>query len=331
MDIVGPLPPTQGFQYHFTVVDRTTRWAEAFLLKDSSADSCIQTLIGWISRFGIPSHITSDRGSQFTSRLWLGIAKSLGYTLHHTTAYHPQANGMVERFHRNLKEALKARLQDNDWVLALPWVMFMIRTAPKEDLNCSAAEMVFGSTLTVLEEFISPTNRQRDAPTTKFLPTNTEFHGNSKCVPIKALETAAFVFVTINRHKTPLCRPYKGAFRVIRKGDKTFTIARKKKKRSYLWTDLNLPTLRIMSTPLPHPYRWQLLLQWLCPPHLLQTQHQPTHLLPTSRDMVELLNLSIEVLGGNCVVDLRVTVVRHSPFMTSLVITIDYHTIHTIR
>ena len=47
----------------------------------------------------------------------------------------------VERFHRNLKEALKARLVDNDWVLALPWVMLGIRTAPKEDLNCSAAEM----------------------------------------------------------------------------------------------------------------------------------------------------------------------------------------------
>ena len=107
----------------------------SFSFKRYVGDSCIQTLIGWISRFGIPSHITSDRGSQFTSRLWLGIAKSLGYTLHHTTAYHPQANGMVERFnrnlkealpgcwimigverfHRNLKEALKARLLDNDW------------------------------------------------------------------------------------------------------------------------------------------------------------------------------------------------------------------------
>ena len=137
---------------------------------------------------------------------------------------------MVERFHRNLKEALKARLLDNVWVLALPLVMLGIRTAPKEDLNCSAALMVFGSTLTVPGEFISPTHRQRDAPTTKFLPTNTEFHGNSKCAPIKALDTAAFVFVRVDRHKTLLCRPYEGPFRVIRKGDKTFTIARKNKE-----------------------------------------------------------------------------------------------------
>ena len=77
---------------------------------------------------------------------------------------------MVERFHRNLKEALKARWLDNDWVLALPWFMLWIRTAPKEDLNCSAAEMVFGSTLTVPGEFISPTHRQHDVPIPNFFP-----------------------------------------------------------------------------------------------------------------------------------------------------------------
>ena len=108
--------------------------------------------------------------------------------------------------------------------------MLGIRTAPKEDLNCSAVEMVFRSTLTVPGEFISPSHRQHDAPTTKFFPTNTKFHGNSKCAPIKPLDTAAFVFVRVDRHKTPPCRPYERPFRVIRKGDKTFTIARKNKK-----------------------------------------------------------------------------------------------------
>ena len=224
VDIVGPLPPSQEFSHLFTVVDRTTRWTEAIPLKNTTVESFIQTLIGWISRFGIPSHKTSDRGSQFTSRLWLGIAKSLGYTLHHTTAYHPQENGMVERFHRNLKEALKARLFDNDWVLALPWVMLGIRTAPKEDLNCSAAEMVFGSTLIVPGEFVSPPQRQHNSLITKLVPKTTDFHGISKCSPIKALDTADFVFVRVDRHKMPLCRLYEGPFRVIGKGVKTFTL-----------------------------------------------------------------------------------------------------------
>ena len=171
---------------------------------------------------------------------------------------------MVERFHRNLKEVLKARLLDNDWVQALPWVMLGIRSAPKEDLNCSAAEMVFGSTLTVPGEFISPTHRQRDAPTTKFLPTNTEFHGNSKCAPFKALDTAAFVFVRVDRYKTPLCKPYEGPFRVIRKGDKTSTIARKNKeeiismdrlKPAYLENHVNppAPPLQVATSPAMDP------------------------------------------------------------------------------
>ena len=76
---------------------------------------------------------------------------------------------MVERFHRNLKEALKARLLDNDWVLALPWIMLGIRTAPKEDLNCSAAEMVFGLTLIVRGEFVSPPQKHYSL-ITEFVP-----------------------------------------------------------------------------------------------------------------------------------------------------------------
>ena len=88
---------------------------------------------------------------------------------------------MVERFHRNLKEALKAWLLDNDWVLALPWVLLGIRTASKEDLNCTAAEMVFGSTVIVPAQFVSPPKRQHDSHIIKFVPKTTNFHGNSKC------------------------------------------------------------------------------------------------------------------------------------------------------
>ncbi|KAK3775862.1 hypothetical protein RRG08_034111 [Elysia crispata] len=67
---------------------------------------------------------------QFTSSLWSEIAARLGVKLHHTSAYHPQANGMIERFHR----ALKARLTGPNWVEELPWVLLRLRTTPKEDL-----------------------------------------------------------------------------------------------------------------------------------------------------------------------------------------------------
>ena len=108
--------------------------------------------------------------------------------------------------------------------------MLGIRTAPKEDLNCSAAELVFGSTLIIPGQFVSPPQRQHDSLITKFVPKTTDLHGNSKCSPIKALDTADFVFVRVDRHKIPLCRSYEGPFRVIGKGDKTFTIIKQNKE-----------------------------------------------------------------------------------------------------
>ncbi len=66
-----------------------------------------------------------------------------------TTAYHPQSNGLVERTHRQIKDALRARLAGNRWPEHLPWVLFGLRAAPKEDSVVSSAELVFGAPLTL--------------------------------------------------------------------------------------------------------------------------------------------------------------------------------------
>lgn len=89
----------------------------------------------------LPTDISTDHGAQFTTALWSALAQLHGTQLHHTTAYHPQANGLVERFHRHLQFALKTRLTGLDWVDQLPWVLLGIRTAPKADLDTSFAEL----------------------------------------------------------------------------------------------------------------------------------------------------------------------------------------------
>lgn len=234
IDIVGPLPPSDGATHLLTIIDRNTRWPEAIPLRDTSTVECSRALISvWIARFGVPSDISSDQGPQFTSALWSEVAKRLGVTLHHTTAYHPQANGMVERFHRSLKAALKARLKGPQWQDELPWVLLGLRTVPKEDFHMSTAELVYGEPIAVPGDFVSDNtlpwsgadylNKYR-LRTQTLSPMSPPKHGQRSDYVPTSLKTAQFVFIRRDGHRNPLQRPYVGPYKVISPGDKTFLV-----------------------------------------------------------------------------------------------------------
>lgn len=236
VDLVGPLPPSEGNTYLFTIIDRFTRWPEAIPLADSTSSTCAKALIRhWIARFGIPDDITSDRGAQFTSALWMELGKLLGIQLHNTTAYHPQANGMVERLHRQLKASLKARTTTPFWMDHLPIVLLGIRIAWREDPDCSPAELVYGTTLRLPGEFIDPTTSRTSQPSSTFLrdlqhymhsalPPPPSYHSlPSTHLPSKLSETG-YVYVRVDSHRAPLQRPYDGPFRILQTADKHFTL-----------------------------------------------------------------------------------------------------------
>ena len=105
LDLVGPLPATkEGFTHLLTVVDRSTRWSEALPLRATAAADCAEVFIAsLVARYSVPAAVTSDRGMQFASAFWAAMSSRLGIKHKLTAAFQPQANGAVERFHRQLK------------------------------------------------------------------------------------------------------------------------------------------------------------------------------------------------------------------------------------
>jgi hypothetical protein len=130
-NLVGPLSTSAGYTYCLTAVDRFNRWPDVIPIPDITTDTVARAVFtGWISRFGCPQTITTDHRCQFESQLFQSLARMCGIQLARTTAHHPTANGLVERFHRTLKAAIMCHA-DQQWTEALPLVLLGIRTAFK--------------------------------------------------------------------------------------------------------------------------------------------------------------------------------------------------------
>jgi Integrase zinc binding domain/Integrase core domain len=109
IDLVGPLLMSSGYTHLLRIIDRSSRWPEAEPVSSTTAAACASAFFHhWVSRFGVPAVITSDRSVQFTSSLWSSLCQLFATRYLQTPAYHPQANGAIERFHRRLKDALRA-------------------------------------------------------------------------------------------------------------------------------------------------------------------------------------------------------------------------------
>lgn len=147
VDIIGPYPPSEDMRYCLTIIDRFTRWPAAIPMKDATATTVARALIeGWVQYMGVPTRIITDQGRQFESNLFGELNLALGTKHLMTTAYRPQANGIIERWHRTLKTAIKTRT-DTNWAPAIPLIVLALRCTLKEDLKTTPAEMVYGEQL----------------------------------------------------------------------------------------------------------------------------------------------------------------------------------------
>jgi hypothetical protein len=126
MDIVGPLPMSrQGNKYILVVVDYLSRYPEAIPMPSQEAtevaDAFLKHIVG---RWGVPNRIITDLGTNFQSQFVQRIFKELGAVNLRTSPYHPQTDGLVERYNRTLKATLtKLCSAQTDWEDQLPWAV----------------------------------------------------------------------------------------------------------------------------------------------------------------------------------------------------------------
>lgn len=269
MDIIGPLPSARSYRYCLTAVDRISRGPEAWPLQDITAESVAEGLLAyWISRFGIPDCITTDQGRQFESQLFKSMGLCLTTRRSRTTSYHPSSNGVVDRFHRQLKASIMCH-PDMSWVEALPLTLLGIHSAFKDDIHASTAELVYGELLKLPGEMLSPVSNT-DQPQnvsdfeirlrnqmSRLCPTAASCHAKPSTFVYKELSTCRHVFLRDDTVRGALQPPYYGPHQVVSRDEKTISVLLHNKtvkvsfdrvKPAYIFTSDSSPTSTFSPT-----------------------------------------------------------------------------------
>ena len=147
MDLVGPVVKSaRGHQHILVILDYATRYPEAIPLRNTSAKVIAKELVQVFSRVGIPKEILTDPGTPFMSRVTKELCRLYKISHLRTSVYHPQTDGLVERFNKTLKSMLK-KVVDKDgrnWDFLLPYLMFAIREVPQASTGYSPFELLYG-------------------------------------------------------------------------------------------------------------------------------------------------------------------------------------------
>ncbi|MDW0176774.1 MAG: DDE-type integrase/transposase/recombinase, partial [Nitrososphaeraceae archaeon] len=165
MDCIGPMVPTGNstgpkpkYNYALVLVDKFSRWPMAYPLRSLDAKGVCDALLQVFMTFSIPKVISSDCGTNFTSRLTQEFLRRMGCSPRFNTPGHPEAAGLVERCNQSLKTMIYKLAESNprSWHQVLPFVLWSLREKPSDTTHISPFTMVYGTLprgpLSVLKE-----------------------------------------------------------------------------------------------------------------------------------------------------------------------------------
>ena len=134
MDFIEKLPPSSGFDTILVIVDRLTKQSIFIPTVNTINTQLLAKLfvLHVFSKHGVPSHVTSDRGTEFVSSFFWTLGKALDMKLHFTSGYHPEGDGQTERTNQTLEQYLwvYCNYQQDNWSKLLPLAEFAYNNTP---------------------------------------------------------------------------------------------------------------------------------------------------------------------------------------------------------
>jgi hypothetical protein len=159
MDTMGPLPEDEnGNKYLIAIIDIFSRFLELYPAKDTSAVSAADALFQHAGRYGTPSLLISDAGSQYVNEIISQYLILMGTEHHITLAYSKQENGIIERSNKEILRHAKAIIFERSilptWTKSIPLVQRIINSSVHDSIGVSPAQIIYGDALNLNRGFI---------------------------------------------------------------------------------------------------------------------------------------------------------------------------------
>lgn len=148
LDMIGPVTSTiNGNKYIITATDAFSKWAFASPCKNITTQEVINFIEkSIIAIHGQPKNIITDRGVQFRSKQWKDFIRKRNINHNMTSGYHPQANGIDERFNGTLVRILLAYIDEEqeNWDEQVKWAVYLYNTTIHNSTGFTPYHVLFG-------------------------------------------------------------------------------------------------------------------------------------------------------------------------------------------